>query len=163
MSPQYPGSDLKLQLDAKQLSPQKNVVRIFYDELWNKADTTVIPSIIHEDFTFRGSLGPDLKGREEFASYVRWVTSTLSSYTCDVFELIEQDNKVAAKLCFHGFQEKPMFGCPPTGKHVWWYATPIFTFESGKIKELWIIGDVYGLINRLKSKDTDIEFDPSTH
>jgi hypothetical protein len=40
------------------LSPKKEAVRVFYKELWDHADKSLIPSIFHDGFTFRGSLGP---------------------------------------------------------------------------------------------------------
>ena len=48
--------------DGVQLSPQKEIVRIFFNELWDRPDKTLISKIFHYDFTFRGSLGPELCG-----------------------------------------------------------------------------------------------------
>ena len=39
------------------MSAQTDIVRLFYDEMWNKADKSRIPEVFHPDFTFRGSLG----------------------------------------------------------------------------------------------------------
>ena len=47
-----------LSFEGVTLSPQKEVVRVFYKELWDHADKSLIPQIFHEGFTFRGSLGP---------------------------------------------------------------------------------------------------------
>ena len=56
-----------LNLDGVVLSPQKEVVRFFYKEMWDHADKSLIPAIFHSDFTFRGSLGPSLIGHDQFA------------------------------------------------------------------------------------------------
>jgi hypothetical protein len=48
--------------DGVVLSPQKEVVRVFFKEMWDKADKSLIPNIFHPNFTFRGSLGPVLRG-----------------------------------------------------------------------------------------------------
>ncbi len=40
----------------------------------------------------------------------------------------------------------------PTGNHVWWYGTPIFTFEGGLVRDLWVLGDIHGLMSRLKEE-----------
>ena len=40
------------------LSRQKEIVRVFYKDMWDHADKALIPSIFHDDFAFRGSLGP---------------------------------------------------------------------------------------------------------
>jgi hypothetical protein len=69
-------------LDGIVLSPKKELVRVFYKEMWDHADKSLIPSIFHPDFTFRGSLGPSLVGHSQFAGYVDWVAQLLWSYVC---------------------------------------------------------------------------------
>ncbi|MGH6664191.1 MAG: ester cyclase [Pseudolabrys sp.] len=132
------------------LSPQKETVRVFYKELWDRADKSLIPKIFHPGFTFRGSLGPTLTGYEQFAGYVDWVTGALGQYTSDILSLIEEGNRVSGKMRFNGIHRKELFGVPPTGKHVWWTGMPIFTFEGAKVRDLYVFGDIYGLIERLK-------------
>jgi predicted ester cyclase len=136
------------------MSHQKEIVRIFYKEMWDKADKSRIPEIFHEGFTFRGSLGPELVGYEQFAGYVDWVTGALGEYTSDILELVEEGNKVAGKLRFHGIHRKELFGVAPTGRPVWWFGAPIFTFQGAKVQDLWVLGDVHGLIARLRDPGT---------
>jgi predicted ester cyclase len=135
------------------MSHQKDIVRIFYKEMWDKADKSRIPEIFHEGFTFRGSLGPVLVGHAQFAGYVDWVTGALGDYTSDILELVEEGNKVSGKLRFHGHHRKELFGVAPSGRHVWWHGAPIFTFEGRKVQDLWVLGDIHGLIERLRNPD----------
>lgn len=146
-----PPPDQPMDFSGLSLSPRKEVVRVFYKELWDRADTSLIPAILHEDFTFRGSLGPTLVGHAEFAAYVEWVTGALGSYTSDVLALVEEGERVAGKLRFQGFHRAEMFGIAPSGRHVWWYGAPIFTFEGDRVRDLWVLGDVHGLVERLRS------------
>jgi predicted ester cyclase len=139
-----------LDLESLTLSPQKEVVRVFYKELWDRADKSLIPQIFHQGFTFRGSLGPTLVGYEQFAGYVDWVTGALDEYTTDILAMIEEGNRVSGKMRFHGFHRKELFGVPASGKHVWWIGMPIFTFEGPKVRDLYVLGDIYGLTGRLK-------------
>jgi len=139
-----------LNLEGVTLSPQKETVRVFYKEMWDRADKTLIPKIFHEDFTFRGSLGPTLVGHARFADYVDEVTGAFAQYTTDILALIEEGNHVGGKMRFHGFHHKEIFGIAPSGRHVWWVGMPIFTFERGKVRDLYVLGDIYGLIERLK-------------
>ncbi len=136
--------------DGRVLSPQKEMVRIFFKEMWEKADKSLIPVIFHPDFTFRGSLGSVLRGYEEFASYVDMVTGALGQYTSDILDMVEEDNKVFAKLRYHGYHRGELLGHPPTGRHVWWYGTPFFKFDGNKVRDLWVLGDVHWLIERLR-------------
>jgi predicted ester cyclase len=133
------------------LSPQKETVRVFYKELWDRADKSLIPKIFHVDFTFRGSLGSTLVGHDQFAGYVDWVTGTLGHYTTDILALIEEGHRVSGKMRFHGFHRKELFGVPPSGRHVWWTGMPIFTFEGARVRDLFVLGDIHSLIAQLKA------------
>lgn len=150
--------EAQMPLDPALLSPRKNVVRRFYKELWDKTDLSLIPQLFHPGFSFRGSLGPVLKGEAEFADYVRWLTRTLEGYTSDILELTEEGPRVTARLRFHGIHRHTFFGCQPTGKRIWWYGAPTFHFEGDKIRDLWVLGDIYGLIQRMENAPSAIEF-----
>jgi len=132
------------------LSPQKEVVRVFYKEMWDRADKSLIPQIFHPGFTFRGSLGPSLVGYEQFRGYVDDVTGAFGNYTTDILALIEEGNRVSGKMRFHGIHRKELFGVAPSGRHVWWTGMPIFTFDGVKVRDLYVLGDIHGLIGRLK-------------
>ena len=136
------------------LSPQKEVVRVFYKDMWDRADTSLVPQIFHPDFTFRGSLGPRLVGHEQFIGYVKFVTGALDRYTSDILALGEDGNQVFGKLRFHGYHRRELFDVQPSGRHVWWYGTPIFTFDGGRVRDLWVLGDIHGLIGRLKGESS---------
>jgi predicted ester cyclase len=140
-------------LDGLLLSPQKEVVRSFYKDMWDRADKSLIPRIFHEGFTFRGSLGPVLVGHEQFAGYVDWVTKSFGQYTTDILTMIEEGNRVSGKMRFHGYHQQEIFGVAPSGRHVWWTGMPIFTFDGAKVRDLYVLGDIYGLIARLKGHD----------
>ena len=132
------------------LSPQKERVRIFFQELWDTPDKSLIATLLHPDFTFRGSLGQLLRGHEEFGGYVDMVTGALGNYTSDILDMVEEGNKVYAKLRYHGIHRAELLGFAPTGRHVWWHGAPFFTFEGDKVRDLWVLGDVHSLIEQLK-------------
>jgi len=140
-------------LDGLPLSPQKEVVRAFYKDMWDHANKGLIPKIFHEGFTFRGSLGPELVGYDQFAGYVDRVTSAFGQYTTDILAMIEEGNRVSGKMRFHGDHRLELFGVAPSGRHVWWTGMPIFTFEGSKVRDLYVLGDIHGLITRLKGQD----------
>jgi predicted ester cyclase len=153
--------ELEIDLNPQQLSARKNLVRVFYKELWDKQKVDLIPHVFHEDFTFRGSLGPVLVGHEQFKQYVLWLTQALEDYTSDILDLIEEGDRISGKMRFHGVHNGVFFGHEPTNEPVWWYGAPIFTFEGEKVKDLWVLGDIYGLVKRLELAHSDIEFAPS--
>jgi len=147
-------TDSPLDLAQVPLSPQKEIVRVFYKELWDRADVSLVPKLFHPDFTFRGSLGPELRGHEQFIGYVRLVTGALGQYTSDILALAEEGSQVFGKLRFHGYHRRELLGVQPTGRHVWWYGAPVFTFDGDRIRDLWVLGDVHGLLGRLRDETT---------
>ncbi|WP_156947524.1 ester cyclase [Bradyrhizobium sp. WSM3983] len=156
-----PGLETAMELDPRSLTPQKKMVFRFYKDMWDRADVSLIPEIFHPDFTFRGSLGPVLVGHSQFEDYVRWISDALDGYTSDILDLIEEGDRVSGKLRFHGIHRKPLFGREPTGQHIWWYGTPIFIFRGGKVQDLWVLGDIHGLLGRLDgAQDVPPEFKP---
>jgi hypothetical protein len=57
-----------VQIGAK--NRRKQPVRRFYEVLWDAHDKDAIPTVLHETFTFRGSLGQEKRGRDGFAESV---------------------------------------------------------------------------------------------
>jgi len=144
--------EVPLDLSKVPWSSQKEMVRVFYKELWDHADTSLVSRIFHPDFTFRGSLGPELVGHEQFIGYVELVTGALGQYTSDLLAIAEEGNRVFAKLRFHGYHQRELLGVQPTGRHVWWFGMPVFTFDGSLVRDLWVLGDIHGLLARLKGQ-----------
>lgn len=72
------------------VSAQHAAVRRFYEEVWERHELSRLADILHEGFTFRGSLGPELRGQAVFARYVDEVHSALADNHCDVDDLVEE-------------------------------------------------------------------------
>ena len=132
-------------------TPQKALVRRFYDEIWNRRELDHIPEILNTDVTFRGSLGPVMTGHAAFADYVKSVTGPLEGYACDILEMVEEGPRLVAKMLFHGRHTGSFMGFAPTGKRVEWHGSAHFAFRDGKIADLWVLGDVAGLRTRLEA------------
>ena len=98
------------------MSARKEQVRRFYEILWNACDLDAMPSILHTDLTFRGSLGEHRQGRDGFAEYVKKVHAALGSYRCVINELVEEGDKVFATMVFGGVHRGCFRGYEPTGK-----------------------------------------------
>jgi predicted ester cyclase len=127
-------------------------VQSFYAEIWNQHDKSKIPSLLHTDFTFRGSLGQTQSGHEGFASYVDFVHAALGNYCCDILDLVIENQQAFARLRFHGIHRGRFLGYAPTGKRVEWTGAALFTFREDKIADLWVLGDMHGLLQLLEQQ-----------
>ena len=128
----------------------RQAVEAFYDRIWNRLDKTAIPELIHADFTFRGSLGRTMTGHSAFAAYVDGVTGALADYRCTILDLVTEGDRAFARMLFEGIHRGPFLGFAPTGRRVEWAGAALFTLKSDKIADLWVLGDLQGLRERLQ-------------
>ena len=133
------------------MSPAE-IVRRFYDQIWNAGDLAAIEQVCRPDMRFRGSLGETRHGREEFADYVRRVRTALSEYHCAIEDTVTEHHRVFAKMRFSGIHRAEFMGFPPTGERVWWSGAALFEMASGQIDGLWVLGDLHGLLQRLEAQ-----------
>jgi len=130
----------------------KEQVRRFYEVLWDTHDKEAMPSILHEKFSFRGSLGQEKRGHKRFAEYVDMVHNALGDYKCIIEDLVEEGEKVFAKMTFTGIHRDEFMGYPPSRKRVTWKGCALFTFEGERISDVWVLGDLKSLEDQLKNE-----------
>jgi predicted ester cyclase len=121
------------------------LVEDFYHRLWNSGDAGVLPDILTADFSFRGSLGSEVKGRAPFWEYVCGVRTALRDYRCDILDCVSEGDQAFAKMKFSGIHVGDFRGFRPTGLPVHWSGAALFRFGNARIKELWVLGDLVGL------------------
>jgi predicted ester cyclase len=135
------------------MSDYRPIIRAFYEDIWNRHDKSKIPELLHEDCSFRGSLGQVRRGHAGFASYVDFVHEALGEFRCDIEEVISEGNKAFARMLFSGTHRGEFFGYKPTGKRVEWVGAALFTFAGEKVSDLWVLGDVHGLLQQLANNE----------
>ena len=133
---------------------RKEQVRRFYEILWNAHDKDAMPSVLHENFTFRGSLGQEKRGRDGFAEYVNMVHKALGDYRCIIDELVSEGDKVFAKMIFTGIHQGEFMGYSPTQHQLSWNGCALFTFNGERITDVWVLGDLKNLEKQLEANET---------
>ena len=128
------------------------LVQAFYERIWNDGDLEAAHDLLADDFLFRGSLGPELKGRESFLDYVRSVRAALAGYRCEILTCVAEGDEAFAKMKFSGRHVAPFRGFEGTGKPIHWLGAALFRFGNGRIAELWVLGDLAGLDALLRSQ-----------
>ncbi len=123
-----------------------SLVRAFYADVWEAGRLDRIAVLMDPEVTFRGSLGPVLRGHDAFAGYVRQVRGALAGYRCEILALVEAEAGAAARMRFSGEHTgAPLLGVPPTGRHVAWEGAAFFDCPQGRIRDLWVLGDLDAL------------------
>lgn len=131
------------------IETQKDQVRRFYREIWERGDHAVIAQLVVPDFNFRGSLGTQTRGQAQFGNYVDQVRRALDEYACEIEDLLAENNQVFARVLFTGIHNGTLLGFPATGRQVSWHGAALFTFENDLITRLWVLGDLTTLRGQL--------------
>lgn len=132
----------------------KEQVKKFYRILWDAHDNDQIPLVLHEDFTFRGSLAKEKRGHAGSAEYVDMVHEALGEYRCIIEELVSESDKVFAKMKFTGIHKGEFLGYSPTQRRVSWDGCALFTFRDDKVVDLRVLGDLTSLRKQLEEHRT---------
>jgi steroid delta-isomerase-like uncharacterized protein len=130
-------------------SKPRELVERFYNVVWNQADEVEARRILSGDFRFRASLGPELRGPGGFIAYLRSVRVALPNFICAIEDVIETENRAAARMRFRGTHRGKFFGIEPTGRDIHWAGAAFFTVRDGHISELWVLGDVEAVRRQL--------------
>lgn len=128
------------------------VVRAFYADLWERGDLSRMPALMHDDIGFQGTFGQIMHGHDAFGAYVRSVRHAFSTYRCDVVDLLADGDRVATRVRFSGRHDAgPFLDFAPTGRDLAWEGVGFFTFDDGRIRHLWVMGDMLGLLGQLRA------------
>jgi predicted ester cyclase len=128
------------------------LIERFYHELWNRFDKTVFRDILAVDLRFRGSLGQTKRGHREFGEYVDFIQLAFPDFSNDIAEIISEGDKAFARLTYRGTHRGEVFGIAPSGRRIQYEGAAVFTFRGNLIAEVWVLGDIYGLISQLEAK-----------
>jgi steroid delta-isomerase-like uncharacterized protein len=129
---------------------QKDLVRNYYEALWNRWDFALADVLIAESIVFRGSLGIRVQGREAFKEYMRTVRAAFPDFHNRIEELIAENDRVAARLTYTGMHQGEVLGIAPTGRQVSYAGVALFRVVENHIAEGWVLGDVHGLVKQLR-------------
>lgn len=132
---------------------KKEMVRGFFERVWNALDKASMGDFLHEDVTVRGSLGNNLKGFQELGEYVDRVHLVLGDFQGTVEAMVAEGDQVFAKMLYTATHTGELYDQPPTGRKIRWWGAALFTFEDGLITDVWVVGNQKALELQLQGLD----------
>jgi steroid delta-isomerase-like uncharacterized protein len=127
----------------------EQLVRRFYAEVWNRWDEAALDEVLDEDFTFRGSLGDEVRGRAGFRGYRDKIREAFPDFHNEIVDLVTDGERAAARLRYSGHHQGEVLDAPATGALVTYSGAAFFTAVGGRLREVWVLGDVDGLRRQL--------------
>lgn len=131
----------------------KQLVRCYYEQLWNQWDAHAIDQLIAPGIVFRGSLGMTVTGVDAFRNYLDTVRRAFPDFHNCIEDLIAEGDQVVARLAYSGTHRGELFGLPPTGRAVQYDGIALFRLVDHKISEGWVMGDTLSLLRQLGAGD----------
>jgi steroid delta-isomerase-like uncharacterized protein len=117
--------------------------------MWNQWDRSAFAEILTPDIAFRGSLGQVRRGWDELAEYMDFVRAAFPDFTNRIEEVISEGDRAFARLTYSGTHAREIFGVAPTHRTVTYAGAAVFSFAGEKIREVWVLGNVHGLLHQL--------------
>ena len=127
----------------------ERLVSRFYHDLWNRWDDEGVEELLHEDFTFRGSLGTETRGRDEWRSYRDAVRAGSSDFHNEILDLVADGDRAAARLRYTGSHTGPLAGLPATGRRFSYAGAAFFIGDARQLTSAWVLGDLTALREQL--------------
>jgi steroid delta-isomerase-like uncharacterized protein len=129
------------------------LVRRFYDDAWNRWDDDVVEDLLAEGFRFRGSLGDEVHGRDEWRQYRDKVRAAVPDFHNEVVDLVTSPGRAAARLRYTGHHHGVLLGQQGNGRPIDYAGAAFFQVADGRISEAWVLGDLDALRRQVGQGD----------
>jgi predicted ester cyclase len=143
--------------ECNQLSPQEALLERYFYKGWNQADAKVIKEVLDENIKFRLAFErKPKKGHDAFMEYMRSAHAVIGKYSCLMEDVVVSNNKAAVRVKCRGIHKGTFFGMEGSGHEVSWSSAAFFTFSptTGRISEVWLLGDVDTLKNQISASSS---------
>jgi len=123
----------------------KNLVKQYYEELWNKKNKDYIDILFDENIEFHGSLNIDTKAKKEFENYMDNVFNGIPNLYHGIEIMIEENDNIAVRAVYNGTHMGKLFDFEPTNNRIKYNGASFFKFKDNKIISIWVLGDLVTL------------------
>ena len=127
----------------------KELVNLYYEELWNKKNKDFIDILFHDNISFHGSLGLSTNGKKEFENYMDMIHLAIPSLFHSIVDIVVDKNSIAIRALYTGKHSGKLLNYEPTNNRIIYNGATFFKFENCKIKNIWVLGDLNALVKQL--------------
>jgi len=127
------------------------LVHRWFTEVWNEGREETVDELFAADAVAHG-LGEGnatSSGPEGFKAFLRNMRSAFPDVRIDVEETVVQDDKIAARLVFHGTHSGEGLGLKPTNRRVSVSGIVMARIVDGKVAENWNSWDQLAMLQQL--------------
>lgn len=133
----------------------KDLVHLYYEELWNKRNKALINILFDENITFYSSLGLEINGKKEFEEYMNTIHSAIPNLFHSIIDIISDDKSVAVRAIYTGKHTGKLFEYSATNNRIFYNGASFFKFKNGKISSICVVANLNTLIKQIESKNNE--------
>lgn len=128
----------------------KQLIRRYYEEMWNEWRFDLADLLIDPEVRFRGSIGRMVAGRGGLVGYMKHMQGIFPDLYNTIEALVAENDHVAVQLSYSGTHRGEIFGIAPTGRRIRYSGVGIFQIAEDRIAEGWVLGDLANLLLQLR-------------
>lgn len=128
----------------------KDLVRRFFEEVYNKGNFDFADSVVAEDYTSHNRLGFEVLGPEGIKKAAKAQREAFPDQRSEILELIAEGDRVVVRGRDTGTFTGRFMGMEPSGKRIDITWIDIFRVENGMLKEAWLEIDAGEFERQLK-------------
>ncbi len=136
--------------DAVTNEDNKNLARRYLLEVWGNWNYDVEKELVAEDFIDHGAPPNFPSGFEGHHMFLQMCANGFPGVKITVDELISEGDKIGCRWTLTGKQQGEFMGMPASGNEVVIKGADIYHFENGKLKEVWPVVDMLGMMNQIR-------------
>lgn len=129
----------------------KDLVKLYYEELWNNKNKDYIDTLFDDNITFHGSLGISSSGKKEFEQYMDMIHSAIPALFHSIIDIVVDEDNIAVRALYTGKHTGKLLSYEATNNKISYNGATFFKFNEGKIKSVWVLGDLNTLIKQLNN------------
>lgn len=131
-------------------SSTASLIETFYEELWNRWNDAAVDDTLDLRFAFRGSLGQETVGRDEWRAYRDSIRAGSADFHNEVVTLVCEGQRAAAQLRFTGTHTGPLLDLPATRRSFEYAGAAFFVVADQRLRSAWVLGDLDRLRRQLQ-------------
>jgi len=126
------------------------LIETFYEDLWNSWNDSAVDDTLGTTFEFRGSLGQQTTGRDEWRSYRDFIRAGSADFHNEVIALVCEGQRAAARLRYAGTHTGLLLNLPATRRRFEYEGAVFFVADDQRLTSAWVLGDLDGLRRQLE-------------
>lgn len=134
------------------IKSNKELVKLYYEELWNKNNKDYIDILFDDNITFHGSLNINAVGKKEFEKYMDNILTGIPNLFHGIETMICEGDAIAVRAIYNGTHKGKLFHFEASGNRIKYNGASFFKFHEGKIVDIWVLGDLTNLYSQLEKK-----------